>query len=335
MAGHILLIETGGTFGCEAQGNGIRALGGNSILDFAAVRERIAKETWRFSVKRPFTILSENMTIGRLEQWLDFLKTTDFSPYDGVIVTHGTDTLAYTVNLTVFALGKIDIPFIFTAADRPLTHAESNGIVNFLAALDLMKAKENGVFAVYRNEDRRIYVHRGGRLRQMDDIHSCFMSHLGIPFGEIIDGRFVYFEHFLNLRRQPTAKPYPQTTLSRGILRIIPYPGLDYGIFDLTGICAVLVETYHSATYCTAGERESLNFLLARLDKETPVFIVGGQSGEERYQSDLALRPNIIFADDVAPEAQYVKMLLAFGSGNQKAALAYLKENISGEKVSS
>ena len=335
MTKQILFVETGGTFACKTEADGVRELGGPSIFDFEAVQERAARCGLSFVPARPFTILSENMTIRRLEQWLVFLKETDLSGYDGVIVAHGTDTLAYTVNLSAFALGKIGVPLIFIAADHPLSQPRSKGVTNFLAALDLINAGQKGVFAVYRNEDGHILVHRGGRLRQMDDIYASFMSHLGIPFGEILDSAFIYNEHPLNLRYQRHAEPFAETALSRGILRIFPYPGLDYSRFVPDRLDAVLIETYHSATFCTAGEGESLNGLLGALDRQTPVFIVGGQSDGEPYRSQLLPGGNVIFVPDVAPEAFYVKMLLAFGANDRDEALGYLAKNVVGEKVSS
>jgi L-asparaginase len=334
MAKHILFIETGGTFASETMANGFRDLGDHSVLDFAIVRDRVHEANLDITIKRPFRILSENMTLERLEEWLLFIKTTDFSPYDGIIVAHGTDTLAYTVNLTAFALGRTEIPFVFIAANRPLFHENSNGIVNFLAALDFIEVGEKGVFAVYRNEDGRILVHRGGRLRQMDDINSSFMSHRGVFFGEMHNGRFYYHDHPLNLRFQKEVPAYNGVSLRRGILRIFPYPGLNYSTFDLFGITAVFVETYHSATFCTAGDTENLNYLLARLPRHIPVFIVGGVSGEDRYAHQLKERENLYFPDDAAPEALYMKALLAFGNQEKEAATAYLLKNSIGEKVS-
>ncbi len=335
MAKHILFIETGGTFACETKAAGVRDLGDHSVLDFAAVRSKVNGAGLKISVKRPFRVLSENMTLERLEEWLLFLKTVDFALYDGIVIAHGTDTLAYTVNLTAFALGKQDIPLVFIAADRPLLQEKSNGIVNFLAALDFMDAGETGVFALYRNEDHRILVHRGGRLRQMEDIYASFQSHRGVFFGELRQGRFLYHEHPLNLRFQKAALPYDGVSLRRGILRIFPYPGLQYSAFDLLGVTAVLLETYHSATFCTAGDTENLHCLLRSLPRDTPVFIVGGRSGEERYAAALPERENLYYVTDVASEAFYMKALLAFGDRETAAATAYLLENSIGEKVSS
>ncbi|MBQ4092401.1 MAG: asparaginase, partial [Firmicutes bacterium] len=216
MGKHILMIETGGTFATDLKENGLRGIGNGSVFDYDIVAEKVKSEEFAFESLRPFRILSENMTISRLQSLLQVFKGVNLSAYDGVIVTHGTDTLAYSVNLAAFLLGKIDIPFVFVSADRPLADPLSNGLDNFLGALDLISSGEKGVFAVYRNGDGRVYVHRGGRLHQMDSLHPGFYSQSEVYFGEIVNGTFVYNDDPRNLREQPDSVGFDGKALSDG-----------------------------------------------------------------------------------------------------------------------
>ncbi|MGM9566892.1 MAG: asparaginase domain-containing protein [Clostridia bacterium] len=334
MSRQILMIETGGTFATDLKENGLRGIGSGSVFDYEVVAEKVRREDFVFENHRPFRILSENMTISRLEALAAEFRKVDLNTYDGVIVTHGTDTLAYSVNLAAFVLGTIDIPFVFVSADRPLADPRSNGIDNFLGALDLIAAGEKGVFAVYRNGDGRVYVHRGGRLCQMDHIHPGFFSTGEVCYGEIVKNRFQENENPLNRTEPETAAPFPGTKLSSGILQIHAYPGLDYSRFSLDGVEAILHETYHTGMFCAAGERENLDFLLSDAGENLPVIVVGGTAAEERYESDLKAMDRLVFIDDTAVEAVYVKMLLAFGNLDKEAALSYVCENILGERLS-
>ena len=334
MSKQILMIETGGTFATDLKENGLRGIGHGSVFDYEPVAEKVRREGFVFEKRRPFRILSENMTISRLEALAAEFRKVDFNAYDGVIVTHGTDTLAYSVNLAAFVLGKIDIPFVFVSADRPLADPRSNGLDNFLGALDLIAAEEKGVFAVYRNGDGRVFVHRGGRLCQMDHIHPGFFSVREVPYGEIVKNRFRRNEDPLNLAEQKDAPAFPGSRLSRGILQIHAYPGLDYSRFSLDGVEAILHETYHTGMFCAAGEKENLDALLAAAGEDIPVVVVGGAADEERYESDLKAMDRLIFIDDTAAEAVYVKMLLAFGNMERAAALSYVRGNILGETLS-
>ena len=334
MSKKILLMETGGTFASQSGEDGLRAIGNISVLRNQAVAARAAAEGLSFEVYTPFRILSENMTISRMEELLFSLSGRDLRAYDGVIICHGTDTLAYSVDLVAFALGNIDIPVVFVAADHPLNEERSNGIPNFLAALILICRGEKGVFAVYRNGDGVVYVHRGGRLRQMDDIHAGFFSQGNVPYGRIEEERLLKNDDPLNLCRSTLFGGFPSSVLSRGILQLCPYPGFNYAKVDLNGIEAVLHRAYHTGMYCSEGREENLALLLENAtERDIPVVIVGGSEREEAYVSALKPGGNAVFLKDVAPEAVYAKMLLAYGICGGSAALAYVKTDLIGETV--
>ncbi|MBR5329495.1 MAG: asparaginase [Firmicutes bacterium] len=332
MSKHILMIETGGTFATDLKENGLRGIGNGSVFDYDVVAKKVKELDYSFESMRPFRILSENMTIPRLTSLASVFRNVDLSAYDAVIVTHGTDTLAYSVNLAAFLLGKIDIPFVFVSADRPLADPLSNGLDNFLGALDLINANEKGVFAVYRNGDGRVYVHRGGRLHQMDSLHPGFYSQNEVYYGEIVNGSFVCNEDPRNLKAQPDAEGFAPQKLCDGILQIHAYPGLDYSRFSLDGVEAILHFTYHTGMYCADGDVSNLDSLLDRCG-DIPVVIVGGTKAEERYESALQSGHKLTFIDDVAGEAVYIKMILAFANMDRENALAYIQKDVLGEML--
>lgn len=333
MPKHILMIETGGTFGTDLNEKGLRSLGNGSVFDYPVVKEKIFAEGFTFDVRRPFRLLSENMTISRLESLWKVLREIDFRAYDGVIVTHGTDTLAYSVNLAAFALGSLEIPLVFVSANRPLADPLSNGLDNFIGALDLILSGEKGVFAVYRNGDGHMYVHRGGRLRQMDSLHPGFYSQNEVFFGEIKEHCFVYHDHFQNQRCPLDVPAFPGEKLDLGVVQIHPYPGLDYRRFEMKGVDAVIHFTYHTGMYCADGYGENLDTFLTSLPESVSVMMVGGTKEEERYETALQNGNRLLFLDDVADETVYVKALLAFGNMEREEALDYMQKNILGEML--
>ena len=92
----IALVKTGGTIE-TAQSYGIMSLKDNADEDISKLL-LLDKEKYKidFTVFAPIRILSENSDCIFLEKLSAFFKELNFSDYDGIIITHGTDTLAYT-----------------------------------------------------------------------------------------------------------------------------------------------------------------------------------------------------------------------------------------------
>ena len=85
-----------------------------------------------------FNILSENMNREYLRKLFDCLNGVNFSDYNGVIILHGSDTLAYTAAFLGNAYGNEHI--VLVASDKPIEAADSNGIKNFCDAVTHIKS---------------------------------------------------------------------------------------------------------------------------------------------------------------------------------------------------
>ncbi len=156
----LLTVFTGGTISCsEADGvlapdsqNGSYLLG---LARQAGVRDD-------FETVQPFSVLSENMTPDCLRQLRRCITERLGEGYDGVLVTHGTDTLAYTAAYLDFVLGAQDTPVVLVSANYPLRDSRSNGLQNFVAAVEFLRTGKRGVFVAYHNTgDSRTTIHRG------------------------------------------------------------------------------------------------------------------------------------------------------------------------------
>lgn len=73
----------------------------------------------------------------RLEHWQRMIKdiSDNYEHYDGFIIIHGTDTMAYTASILAFALRGLDKPVILTGSQLPLIHRRSDGWSNLMDAL--------------------------------------------------------------------------------------------------------------------------------------------------------------------------------------------------------
>ena len=152
---HILLVLTGGTIGTMVAADGKRRLAagddveaadgrwmnaGSEPMLIAALRERVPELALEFSVRIPYQVLSEHMTLRHLEKLAECLRGEDLTEYDGVFITHGSDTLAYTAAFLGELMRGCPVPVFLLAAQRPIEDTESNGVENTLAAVQLLES---------------------------------------------------------------------------------------------------------------------------------------------------------------------------------------------------
>ena len=93
-----------------------------------------------FETKEPYFILSENLSFDNINTLCKCVKESLSEDYDGIVVTHGTDTLQYSASALDIILGNINIPVILVSSNYPLEDTRANGFDNFIGAIKtLMK----------------------------------------------------------------------------------------------------------------------------------------------------------------------------------------------------
>ena len=149
----ILVIHTGGTIASKYDGGYVTLAQGCDDLTagFSGVS---------FSHRQPFNILSENMDISGIslicKEVYDAAASGEF---DGIIVTHGSDTLSFSAAVCEEMLGGSKTPIVFTAANYPLEDKRSNGRDNFKLAVELIFNKQGGVYVAWKNSGGEAQKH--------------------------------------------------------------------------------------------------------------------------------------------------------------------------------
>lgn len=210
MTHKILVAALGGTIGSIRTDSIALDENNLKILDYCK-RDDVC-----FEGVSPFSILSENMTAEHIERLFDFLKTVDFDAYKGVILLHGSDTLAYTACLVGNAFYGKNI--VLTASDKPVEDKTSNAIQNFNEAVSQIINGTKGVFVSYDGiMDARCITSAG------------------------IDDRF--------LALQSTIDPVKSDVIyNKNILTVNFHTGMRFENYCLDGVDTVLMQMYHSAT---------------------------------------------------------------------------------------
>lgn len=320
MKNKICVIFTGGTIGSATSGKTVNLLDDGKSLLIELYKAEYGADV-EFEVHRPLNILSENVQFGDLRRMADCVKAVDQSRYNGIIITHGTDTLCFTANLFSQIFRDIKIPLVFVSALFPLDDARSRGVENFAGAVDfILKEKLRGVFVSFRNERENLKIHLAGRLQFTDQITGKFESLLDLPLCEYVGGEFVYPAEMTAVKEGcnlPRA-PYGEYRLCKDIVTIRARAFLDFSLYTFgeKKPKAVIIELYHSGTVCTEGEETNvLKFIDYCAAHGITVVLSPVDSSASVYASALGLKDKCIFAYDISFEMTVVKVMLALGAG--------------------
>ncbi len=244
---------------------------------------------------------------------------SDLTGCDGVIITHGTDTLPYASAAISFGLCHIPIPVVLVSSDATLEDPDANGLDNLRdAVLLIAQGIGPGVFVTYRNPDGRHLVHWGARLTVATPMDHYFRSIGQSEFGEFVGADLRLLSH-----ERPAAPEYRLASAFRrasgSVMLIHSYPGLNYSALSLAGVRAIVHDLYHSGTACVSPGREDFSLVhLARRCSEAgvPLFVVPWPSTTDLYESSRDLFDvGVVTIARMAAGAAYTKVMWGLAAG--------------------
>lgn len=336
----ILVMFTGGTIGSKKNNKLINVDESTAYYLLDKYMESGYARDVEFVTIQPLNILSENLIPN---DWLIMYKClieNNFQTYDGVIITHGTDTLPFSAAALSYMLNDTLIPVVITASNYPLEDDKSNGLKNFISSVDFVLEKPAcGVFVVYENNKGEAIVHLGTRLTEAVPFTNEFYSINSLYFGKMINRKISIIEHELNptldMLHLPRQKAnIPDVNYTSEILYIRPHPGLDYRYYNFAARKpkAVLHGLYHSGTACTRdneGFYSLVNFVKYCIDNSVDFYISPiNVSGDLYLTSNSLIDAGAIPLQNISLEAGLVKLMLAYGSfSNKEHIREFLNKN--------
>lgn len=268
----ILVIFTGGTIGSSVS-NGYISTDVQKRYKLLEMYQSNADKEIDFKLLEPYTMISENLTGESIARLCTVVKDNLSEEYDGVIITHGTDTLQYSACALGYYLQTVKIPVLLVSSNYVLDDGRANGLVNFIASVSFIEQKAGtGVFVPYRNDDGIVYIHRGTRLLPhrpySDNIYSIDDQYYAVYDADADEIRKNQKYHasdnkVINVTSLPAK-------WNSDIMRIFPYPGFQYSNLKMDQNYkympkAALLDTYHSGTLCS--EEDDLELFLTQADK--------------------------------------------------------------------
>lgn len=305
----ILVIFTGGTIGSTVSGEYIST---DNKKPYVILEQynKMHKNTIEWVTESPYTILSENLTGDAMKLLLENVRKGCLSDFDGIIITHGSDTLQYTAAFLALMLGDDNIPVMLVSSNYVLEDSRANGMDNFSCAVDFIEKRYGrGVFVPYRNTGENCKVHRG-ELVMPHNMYSDNLTSLNDEiYGEYIENGFVKYDSKAVFSYEKGDEEGFDT--ESGIMTVYACPGYVYPEIP-EDIKAVLIHAYHSGTICV--ESESLrDFVSGAKQMGINVFLVGANPETDYESCSKYSEMGIEVLPVVSPIYAYVKLWINKG----------------------
>lgn len=336
---NILVVFTGGTIGSTAIGGTINTSDAAPYRLIQLFQQHHANhERISFHSVQPIQILSENLAPVVWEKLIAVIEAEDLERYDGIIITHGTDTLAFTASALGLYFNALDIPILLVSSDSPLDDPHANGLPNFICAVEyILQGREAGVFIPYTNRNQTTQLHRGTRLASSLQLGGDFMSVQGKSHCRFVNGAFTR-NGFMDTEK--LRQPVPlKADFSKRVLLIRPYPGLDYRYINLDAVDVVLHDLYHSGTACSSaqwGEQFSLLVFIRQCrERGIKVYLAPAVKSDNAYESTRELlQEGAKMIWNMSLETAYVKLLLAYGNfSDERQIMDFIDRDVACEHV--
>lgn len=286
-----------------------------------------------------FQMLSENSDGEFLNRLADAVRSAQEQAEQqgmaGIIVTHGTDTLAYSAAMLGYVFADNPLPIVLVSSNYVLDHPKANGLTNFVHAVDFIASNlGGGVYVSYQNTGEKPRIHLGTRLLGHQAYSDAVHSMAGYSTTERNMAEHDRAEQ-KSFCPEKTENPLTRLSLAAKfqaeapILQIFPSPGMAYPVIR-DGIQAVLHHSYHSGTICSHGAGMEAFFAEASR-RQIPVFLAGADPQMVYESMKIYEKYQIHVLPVASPLSMYMKLWLLLV--NDLDPIEWMGKNIAGEVV--
>ncbi|MCX8188579.1 MAG: Glu-tRNA(Gln) amidotransferase subunit GatD [Nitrososphaeria archaeon] len=332
-----VIVSTGGTIASRVdyRTGGVRpALSAFDLLSVVPELAEIAK----VDAEVLFSMYSENMTQSNWTILAKKLHDYVSKGYEGVVVTHGTDTMGYTAAALSFALKNTPVPIVLVGSQRSSDRPSSDASSNLISAMRTsIEAPFSGVYVLMHGwvSDERMEVHLGTKVRKMHTSRRDAFKSINIKPAAIYEnGRIHVILDNLPKRKVPSSfEIFPNFDDRVALIKF--YPNMDPEIFLYLldrGYRGIVLEGFG------LGHVSSRAISVLKKIIRDGVFVfmtsqcIFGRVRLTVYDTgrDL-LEVGVIPLEDMLSETAFVKLSWCLGNFEEDRVLDIMKANIAYE----
>jgi len=334
----ILIIYTGGTIGMVND----PVTGSLVPVNFSDISDQVP-ELKKFGYKLRSVSFDPVLDSSNVEpaNWVKMADVIEknYSKFDGFVILHGTDTMAYSASALSFMLENLEKPVIFTGSQLPIGVLRTDGKENLITAIEIAAARNNGLPMV---PEVCIYfdnkLMRGNRTTKISAEHfDAFDSPNFPPLAEA----GLHIKFYQNLIRYPVIRRdlAVHANFSTDVAVLKLFPGISHNfvraVVHTKGLKAIILETFGAGNAPTY--KWFIDELSTFITKGGLILNVtqchGGTVEMGLYETSRELlNSGVLSGKDITSEASVTKLmhLLARFDSREKV-IYYLNRSLAGE----
>jgi len=334
---NVLLIYTGGTIGMisDPKTGTLKAFDFKHLTDQIPELERLNIELASVSFETP--IDSSEMNLTHWKKMAEIVHA-NYVLYDGFVILHGSDTMAYTASALSFMLQGLKKPVILTGSQLPIGTIRTDGKENLITAIEIATSKtESGEAKI---QEVAIYfeysLYRGNRTSKTSA--SLFEAFSSPNFPELaVAGVSIDFKFNEKQTQHKELELFTNFEKRVALLKIFPSFQADIykNLFDVQYVKGIVIESFGSGN---VPSDEKLMFYIKEYIGQGGIVLnitqcSTGSVKQGKYEtSSFFHKIGVIGGNDLTTETAITKMMYVLGKySNQKEQLNYLNQVICGE----